>query len=179
MASRAHTTVELIPYDPGWPARFAATAAEIHAVLPDAVIEHVGSTSVPGLSSKDTIDVAVGVLDVEEAVDPEVLAVLVVAGFVHVPASFASDPDHAFLHRIIRDHRTDHVHIMRRGSATLEGQLLFRDYLRAVPEAARRYESVKLDLARQYADHRSAYVDQKQEVVDHLMVEARAWRRRT
>lgn len=179
MASRAHTTVELVPYDQGWPARFAATAAEIHAVLPDAVIEHVGSTSVPGLSSKDTIDVAVGVRDVEEALDPEVLAALEVAGFVHRPESFASDPDHAFLHRIVGDHRTDHVHVMRLGSAPLEGHRLFRDYLRAVPEAARSYESVKLDLARRYADHRSAYVDQKQEVVDHLMVEARAWRRRT
>ena len=178
MADRAHTTVDVVPYDPEWPSRFAASAAEIRAVLPDAVIEHVGSTSVPGLSSKDTIDLAVGVSDVDEALSPETLDAFETAGFVHVPASFAADPDHAFLHRIVHDHRTDHVHVMRLGSAPFEGHQLFRDYLRAEPEAAGRYEAVKLDLARRFADHRSAYVDEKQKIVDHLMVEARAWRRR-
>lgn len=177
MASRAHTVVELVPYDPGWPARFVGTAAQIRATLPGADIEHVGSTSVPGLSSKDTIDVAVGLDDVDDVLDPEVLARLEAFGFVHRPESFAEDPDHLFLCRIIDDHRTDHVHVVRRGTTTLDEYLLFRDYLRAVGDAAARYEAAKIDLAERHADRRHAYVDQKQAVVDRLMEEARAWRR--
>lgn len=179
MASRAHTVVELVPYDPEWPARFAESAAQISAVLPEAEIEHVGSTSVPGLTSKDTIDLAVAVDDTGEVLDPEVLARLERHGYVHVPESFADDPDHVFLCRIIEDHRTDHVHVVRRGTTTLSDYLLFRDYLRAVGEAARRYDAAKADLAERHGDRRHAYVDEKQTVVDRLMVEAREWRQST
>lgn len=178
MTSRAHTVVELVPYDPEWPARFAESAAQIRAALPAADIEHVGSTSVPGLSSKDTIDVVAGVDDMGELLDPEVLAQLEKHGFVHVPESFAEDPDHVFLCRIIEDRRTDHVHVVRRGTATFSDYLLFRDHLRARGEAARRYEAAKVGLAERHGDRRHAYVDEKQAVVAQLMEEARAWRSR-
>ena len=177
MAESAHRNVDVVPHDPTWTARFAATAAEIRAVLPQAVIEHVGSTSVPGLSSKDTIDVAVGVRYVDAALVPDVLESLGARGFTFVPESFVSDPDHAFLHRITGDHRTDHVHVVRIGSVAFDDYLLFRAYLRAEPDAAHRYEAVKLDLARRYARRRSVYVDEKQTTVDRLMEEARTWRR--
>ncbi|RCS66189.1 GrpB family protein [Brachybacterium sp. JB7] len=176
MKDRAHTVVEIVPYDDGWPSRFLASAAELSAVLPDAVIEHVGSTSVPGLSSKDTIDIAVGVRDVGTVLTGPVLAALGAAGFAYMPRSFADDPDHAFLHRIVDDHRTDHVHVVPSGSVTFTDYLLFRGFLRADPDAACRYGAAKLDLARRYADRRSVYVDEKQAVVDRLMDEARAWR---
>jgi len=73
MASRAHTVVELVPYDPDWPARFAKSGMQIQPAPPAAEIEQVGSASVPGLSSKDMIDLAVGVEDMGEALAPEVL----------------------------------------------------------------------------------------------------------
>lgn len=177
MTDRADTHVDLVPYDAEWPKRFAAAAAEIRAVLPDAVIEHVGSTSVIGLSSKDTIDIAVGVPDVHGSLVPDVLGPLESAGFALIPESFASDPDHSFLHRIVNDHRADHVHLMRIGSDRFNDRLLFRDYLRAVPAAARHYESAKLELAARFSDRRSSYVDQKSFVVEKLMHEARSWRR--
>lgn len=175
MTDRAHTFVDVVPYDAGWPSRFDSSAAEIRGVLPHAVIEHVGSTSVPGLASKDTIDIAVGVADVAATLVPRVVEPLRSAGFLHVPESFANDPDHSFFHRIIRDHRTDHVHLMRLDSALFVDRLLFRDYLRAVPEAARRYEEAKRRLASRFADRRSLYVEEKQVIVDDLMAQARAW----
>lgn len=168
--------VELVPYDEEWPSRFAASAAELSSVLPDAIVEHVGSTSVPGLSSKDTVDIAVGAERVADVLAPSVLAELEVLGFVHAPGSFADDPDHVFFHRIIEDHRTDHLHVVPRNSAVLDEYLLLRDYLRAVPDAMARYEAVKLALAQQYARDRSEYVDRKQAVVQRLIVAARQWR---
>lgn len=175
--SRAHGNVELIPYDESWPARFRETKEQLRAVFPTALIEHVGSTSVPGLSSKDTIDVLVGVPDVEEALTPEILGKLIVGGFEHVPASFAQDADHSFLHRIIGDHRTDHVHLMRLGSDVLQGHLLFRNYLRATPGALIDYERAKQELATRFRGSRDDYVAQKQPIVEALLVGARAWKK--
>lgn len=59
--SRADTVVELVQYDSAWPQRFALARDELVKVVPRAEVEHIGSTSVPGLSSKDTIDIALGV----------------------------------------------------------------------------------------------------------------------
>lgn len=168
--------VELVPYDEEWPSRFAASASELRTVLPDAVLEHVGSTSVPGLSSKDTIDIAAGVRRVADILVPRVLADLAMLGFEYAPASFADDPDHAFFHRIVDDHRTDHLHVVPRGSAVLDEYLLLRDFLRAVPGATARYETAKVALAQQYARNRSEYVDRKQDFVELLIAEAQRWR---
>lgn len=168
--------VELVPYDDDWSSRFAARAAELSSVLPSTVIEHVGSTSVPGLSSKDTVDIAVGAERVDDVLAPGVLAALEALGFEHVPGSFAEDPDHVFFHRIIEDHRTDHLHVVPRNSVVLDEYLLFRDFLRSTPDAKARYEAAKLALAQQHACDRSEYVDRKQAFVERLMEEARQWR---
>jgi GrpB-like predicted nucleotidyltransferase (UPF0157 family) len=168
-------TVELVPPDPGWPARFRAVRDELRAVLDDADVEHIGSTSVPGLASKDTVDVAVAVDDVATALTPAVLAALAERGFVLVPGSFADDPDHAFLHRVVGGRRVAHVHVVRRDSDVLASFLLFRDFLRADPDAAARYARAKADLARRFAARRDRYVDEKEAVVAALLVEAAAW----
>jgi GrpB-like predicted nucleotidyltransferase (UPF0157 family) len=173
--SEAHRTVAVVPHDPRWRDRFRETRAQLLGVLPTAVVEHVGSTSVPGLSSKDTIDVAVGVPDVAAALRPATLEALAARGFVHRPESFADSPDHAFLDRIVAGHRTDHVHVLRLGSERWTDRILFRDFLRADPGARRRYERAKRELAARYPDRRDRYVDLKQPVVEALMVEARAW----
>lgn len=177
VAGSANTHVELVPYDPSWPARYEAAATELQSVFPRASVEHIGSTSVPGLSSKDTIDIAVGVTDVVADLTAERIAALDDLGFTFVPASFADDPDHAFFHRIIHNHRTEHVHVLRAGSDAWQERVLFRDFLRACPDAVARYEAVKRDLAGRFAEQRDEYVQRKQPVVEALLTEARAWRR--
>lgn len=167
--ARASTPVDLVPYDHRWPQRFARTARELGEVLSGARIEHVGSTSIPGMPSKDTIDTAVGVDDVDGALFPAVLSRLAERGFMHRPESFAENPDHAFFVRIVGDHRMDHVHIMREGSPTFHDRILLRDHLRAHPEAAAEYRRIKQDLAVRFADHRAEYVGQKALYVDALM----------
>ena len=173
---KAFSEVALVGSQPLWVDRFSRTAHELRSVFPQASIEHVGSTSVPGLASKDTIDVAVGVPDVSDALDQGHINAARSLGFEYVPASFADDPDHAFFHRIVQDRRTDHVHVVRLGSSAWVNYLLFRDYLRATPEALNRYEQAKRDLAARYAKQRDRYVSEKQPIVEALLTEARSWR---
>ncbi|GAA4425076.1 GrpB family protein [Georgenia halophila] len=171
----AFTRVEVVPFDPRWHERFVRTREELASVLTDARIEHIGSTSVPGLASKDTIDVAVGVDDVSSALAPATIAALAQLGFEHVPASFAHNDDHGFLHRIVDGHRPDHVHVMRRDSDTYAARILFRDYLRAHPGAAAAYEREKRELAGRFRGERDRYVTEKQGVVEAMMIDARRW----
>ncbi len=151
--------VELVAYDPAWPSRFAAARAELLELLPAALVEHIGSTRVPGLSSKDTIDIALGR-----------------AGYEHVPESFADDPHHAFLFRADGERRTEHLHLMTAGRDPMDGHVLFRDFLRADPWTAARYEREKRRLAERFGDQRDEYVRLKQPVVEALMARARAWK---
>lgn len=173
--NRAHSEVALVSYDERWPRRFESTKMELRKAFPTDLIEHVGSTSVPGLSSKDTIDVVVGVPDVVRTLNPRTLSKLSVLGFEYIPCSFAANPDRSFLCRIIEDQRTDHVHVMRLGSDELRGHLLFRDYLRAIPAAVIEYEQAKQELVARFYNRRDDYVVQKQPVVEALMEKARAW----
>ena len=173
--NKAFSEVALVDSRPLWVNRFARTAHELRSVFPQASIEHVGSTSVPGLASKDTVDVAVGVPSLSHALDDGHIDLLRALGFEYISASFVDDPDHAFLHRIVEDRRTDHVHVVKLGSSVWIDYLLFRDYLRATPEALSRYEQAKRELAARYAKQRDRYVSEKQPIVEALMTEARSW----
>lgn len=149
--------------------------ASLQRVFPDAAIYHIGSTSVRGLSSKDTVDIAVAVPDLLATITPKRLHDLSGLGFQYVPASFADDSDHAFFHHIENDHRMEHLHVMQNESEALRSHLLFRDYLRSHPGAAARYEESKQTLAQRFAEDRDRYVDEKMSIVTELLTEAELW----
>lgn len=171
------TTVDVVDADPAWPSVFAEERRRLAAALPGAVaIEHVGSTSVPGLASKATIDILVVVDSAQLAAAIPVLEGL---GYLYVPDSFTDDPDHAFLHRLRGGKRTHHLHLVSASSPLCDRYLLFRDYLRTHPDAAARYEGVKRELAARYPTDRDRYVDEKPAVVVALLTEATEWAART
>ncbi len=173
--NRPDGTVEVVPYDPGWPSRFEAERAALVAAVPGlfSSVEHIGSTAVPGLVSKPTIDIL--------GVAPDLEAVLrsrdrlAAAGFDHRPGSFPEDSRHLFFRRVRDGKRLCHLHVVDPSSPEAEEYRLFRDFLRANPEVAERYAALKLELAGRFADRRQAYVDAKQRQVDVLMDEARRW----
>ena len=113
-------------YDPAWPGRFEREAARIAGALGDRVVrlEHVGSTSVPGLPAKPIIDIALEVPDsaAESAYVPDLEA----AGYV----LRVREPDW-FEHRLLRaPDRTVHVHVFSAGCAETDRMVRFRDRLR-------------------------------------------------
>jgi GrpB-like predicted nucleotidyltransferase (UPF0157 family)/ADP-ribose pyrophosphatase YjhB (NUDIX family) len=166
--SLASKRVRIVPHDGGWPTRFAALRNIVVEALGDVVVEHIGSTSVPGLAAKDTIDLLVCVPDPATAIPP-----LEAVGFQHRPGAFPDPAQHLFFRRIEAGHRVAHLHVLRSGAAEARDYLLFRDWLRANPSQARRYGAYKAQLA-QTAPTRAAYVTEKETYVTELMRRARA-----
>lgn len=165
----------MVDYDPRWPEQFAVERALLARLLPDALaIEHVGSTSVPGLCAKPTIDVLVVVTDVGAVLERS--AALGRLGYEYRPGSFAGDARHVFFRKVAAGRRTHHLHVLAADSPIPDDYRLFRDCLRSDHDAARRYAGVKQALAVRYAAERGRYVAEKSELVAELMARARLWR---
>jgi GrpB-like predicted nucleotidyltransferase (UPF0157 family) len=161
------TELEIVAYDPRWPAEFAAERARIAAALgPLALrIDHNGSTSVPGLAAKPVIDIQVSVARLAPLEPFE--APLTGIGYTHMPHP---DDDFApFFHRPARWPHTHHVHVVLAGGAEERKTLAFRDYLREHDEAAREYERLKRGLAGRFSaagsESREAYANAKTDFV--------------
>ena len=180
----AEPEIVVVPYDDGWPDDFANLGSSLRDSLGDRAIriDHIGSTSVPGLAAKDRIDIQLTVDDL----DAEVLRpVMESAGFEwiahittdHSPAGLDLDPDDLgkFLTRSGPTIRAANCHIRQRGRYNQRYPLLNRDYLRAVPEAARTYEQIKLTLAGWFPDDAESYYDIKDPVFDLIMLGAERW----
>ena len=167
--------IALIPYNPRWPELFTTEAARLREVLgSDCIIavEHFGSTAVPGLAAKPIIDMLVAVTSLKEAREHAVPA-LEALGYAYWSDDPA--PDRLFFVKGLPPNgpRTHHVHIVeptvshnpRLGAFEFADRLLFRDYLRAHPDEAQRYEDLKRDLAARFSDDREAYTNGKTEYV--------------
>jgi GrpB-like predicted nucleotidyltransferase (UPF0157 family) len=145
-------------YDPSWPAAYDDESARIRTALgPTAVrVEHVGSTSVPGLGAKPVIDIQVSVPDLEdEAAFRDPLELL---GYVHTPDDEAQ---HRFFRREGAGLATRQVHVCHVGGEWERRHLAFRDYLRADRSAAAEYERLKRGLAERHGMDIDAYIDGK------------------
>lgn len=138
--------IAIIKYDPAWQHAFTTEAAHIRSRLGDRAlrIDHVGSTSVPGLAAKPVIDIQVSLSSLEPR-DPleEELAEL---GYMHVDLG-AFDRAYPFFTKPSIWPCTHHVHLCVAGSQQERNHLAFRDYLRLKPATAAEYERLKVDLA--------------------------------
>lgn len=161
-----NSTITLVPYDADWPRRFEEVAGEITFALAERVVllEHVGSTSVPGLSAKPIIDI---VLEIPDTTDES----------TYVPALESKgftlrirEPDW-FEHRLLKKPDVN-LHVFSRGCAETSRMIGFRNWLRSHPEDRELYESTKLALAKRVWKHTQNYADAKSEVVQQIMSRA-------
>jgi GrpB-like predicted nucleotidyltransferase (UPF0157 family) len=152
-SERADGPVEVVPYDPRWPARFEAWRHRLAAALGPAAtrIDHVGSTAVPGLASKPIIDIQVSVGD------PEAEANYVPAVESTGLQLRAREPGHRYFRPSPDRPREVHVHVCAAGSTWERDHLLFRDYLHAHSTTRDAYADLKWTLAQRYRDDRLAY----------------------
>lgn len=180
--------IEIVPYRDEWPSEFAGIAAELQNVVgPLALqIDHIGSTSVPGLPAKDVIDIQITVArldrdDVAAAVEGSVFELEPGFWDDHVPPGVDPRPDDwiKLRMRVAASHRRTNIHVRAAGRANQRYALLFRDYLRAHPEAAEAYARIKRALARLHADDVVAYYDVKDPVCDLIIQAAETWALRT
>ena len=137
--------LEIVPYDPGWPAAFEAEAVRLRAGLRDMAlrIDHHGSTAIPGLGAKPVIDIQISVATLSPL--SKYIAKLSAIGYTHVP--HLDDAFCPFFHRPGEWPHTHHVHVVERGGREERRTLAFRDYLRDHPDVARAYEERKRTVA--------------------------------
>jgi GrpB-like predicted nucleotidyltransferase (UPF0157 family) len=159
--------LEVVDYDDGWPAIFAEQERRLRDALgtADVSIEHIGSTSVPGLAAKPIVDIVVAVDDI--TAEEEYLPQLLAAGYflrVREPG-----------HRLVRTPARDvHVHVYGKGDDAIAAYLLFRDRLRDDADDRAVYASTKRALIAQGFDDMNAYSDAKTDVIAGIMARARA-----
>jgi GrpB-like predicted nucleotidyltransferase (UPF0157 family) len=179
----ASRPIIIAPYSEQWPGEFSTMEALLREALGDLTtrIDHIGSTSVPGLAAKDVIDVQVAVADLD---DPRLVPAFERLGATatditsdHVPPGDHGGPS-AWQKRYFRpptSWRPAHLHVRETGRPNLRYALLFRDYLRHSAAAAAAYAQVKMALARLHPDDVDAYYDVKDPVCDLVMDAAVRW----
>lgn len=174
--------VEIIPYQARWPAEFRAIAARLRSALGGLAqrIDHIGSTSVPGLAAKDIIDVQITVA----AFDEPLRLAMTGLGYTQPEGVWR---DHCPPYRNAAEtewqkwyffppagQRKTNTHVRIQGRANQRYPLLFRDYLRAHPATAEAYAELKRRLAANLADPRT-YPDVKDPAVDLIYFAAEGW----
>jgi GrpB-like predicted nucleotidyltransferase (UPF0157 family) len=161
--------IKIIPYDDNWPAAFQQQRPRVEAALRPWLVgpvEHIGSTSVPGLAAKPIIDMLARIPDY--AVD-EVIGAMSGIGWVHAPEP-GDDQDRkwSFCFPDI-GWRTHHLHIFESASVRWPSLLTFRDHLRSHPEDAAEYGRIKLALAAVDAHDRPRYRQGKAPFIEELL----------
>jgi GrpB-like predicted nucleotidyltransferase (UPF0157 family) len=159
--------IHLSEYDPEWPRLFSREADRVRGLLGGVAvaIEHVGSTSVPGLVAKPVIDMVLVVPD--SADEPSYLPQLEAAGYV----LRIREPDW-FEHRLFKGPDTDvNLHVFTVGADEVDRMLRFRNRLRGSDRDRDRYALVKRDLARRNWRHVQHYADAKTPVITEILRE--------
>ena len=151
--------IEIVAYDPAWPAMFAAERDAIREAIGPWLtgeIEHVGSTAVPGLAAKPVIDIMAPVAGLETS--RPALEGLAAIGYCYAP--YRDDVEH-WLCKPSPSHRTHHLHLVPGGSRTWMDGVAFRNALRGDAGLARAYADLKRGLARAHREDREAYTPAK------------------
>lgn len=164
------------PPDRGWAEAFETQRAAIEGVLAGSLvarIEHIGSTSVPGLPAKPIIDM-LALIEDYDAFAPALLELERLRWMISPEPGDADRRKWSVCFPTV-ERRTHHLHVVEHDSTAWRDWLLFRDYLRAHFEEATRYGELKKELATANRSDRHAYRSGKAPLIGELMERARAW----
>ena len=173
--------VTIVPYKPIWPGEFESISADLRDSLGDLAlrIDHIGSTSVPGLAAKDRIDIQVTV----EGLNPPVEQALNRISYTRLehladhPSSGTEAQSSDWIKWVFKPpegQRPANLHVRIAGRTNQRYALLFRDYLRAHPASAASYAELKRRLAQNLSDP-DTYPDVKDPAVDLIYFAAEDW----
>lgn len=164
--------IEIVPHRSEWAEIFVRVKEAILGACSPAVtrVEHVGSTSVPGLAAKPLLDVMPGILQAEDG--EKTVAAMEALGYLYrgeygIPGRFYFVLFH-------RGRCVVHAHMFPIGHPDWERLLLFRDYLRTHSEAAGEYARLKRGLAERFRNDREAYTESKGGFIGEIEALARA-----
>lgn len=160
----------VVNYDPNWSIQYEQEKIQIIKALDGKIvdIQHIGSTSVPGLAAKPIIDILLGL---EIPPKPDQISSLEALGYLYL-GEFGIPGRHYFRRGMPRTHQ---IHAVQVDSEFWKTHILFRDFLRTHPEAAQEYEALKRHLAVEFRYERDRYTDSKAPLINQLLVQAKAW----
>jgi GrpB-like predicted nucleotidyltransferase (UPF0157 family) len=161
--------IQLVPYDPRWVEHFEQARLPLSQALGDYAvdIQHVGSTSIPGISAKPVVDIAVAIE--HYPLPDDVLDAVKALGYTYW-GEYGIPHRHLFFTR--EGPVGYNVHINELANDQFQRHLLFRDYLLAHPDAVREYEALKQELAARF-DEVGPYADSKSAFVQGIVAKAR------
>lgn len=165
---RLDGAIELRPYDSAWPRLYAREAIRVVDVLGTRVqrLEHVGSTSVPGLAAKPIIDMLLVVAD--SSAEDDYVPPMEAAGY----ALRVREPNW-YEHRLFKGPWANiNLHVFSAGCAEIDRMLRFRDHLRSHDSDRERYSRTKHELASQHWNYVQEYADAKADVVEAIIARA-------
>jgi GrpB-like predicted nucleotidyltransferase (UPF0157 family) len=170
-SERPREPIEVLPYEPSWPATFDRWRARLGTCIGDAAtrIEHVGSTSVPGLGAKPIVDIQVSVADLLD--EGRYVPGCEAAGLMFR----LRDDEHRYFRPPFGLPREVHVHVCAVGSAWERDHLLFRDFLRTHPDACDAYATTKREAAALWGDDSMGYTEAKSDVILPILEAAAQW----
>ena len=162
--------VVVLPYDRAWKSAFEEIKAEIECAIGDLIIgiEHVGSTSVEGMSAKPCIDIDVVIRDY--TVFDAVVSKLGAIGYTHEGDLGIKDRE-AFKYSDKPHLKTHHLYVCPENSKELHRHITFRDYLRNNPDAAKKYSEVKQAAAKLYPDDIDKYIQYKSPCIEEIYMQ--------
>lgn len=151
----------IAPSSPEWPQLFLTLRDELRAAFASTPveIEHIGSTSVPGLAAKPVIDILVGAASLAD-IESRIPA-LIAAGFTYRPEHEDALPMRRYFTKTQPGSLRVHVHAVERSGQLWRDHLAFRDALRSDDALRDRYQALKLELAQRFAHDKVAYTDAK------------------
>ena len=169
--SRLPEANAVVAYDPAWPLLFRSVRERLQELLDgsEVLIEHVGSTAVPGLAAKPIVDIDVVVPSGPDS--PDAVRRLESGGYIHrgdlgIPGREAFD--------VPLDLPYHHLYVVAAGTKPHLDHVLLRDHLRSHPDAAERYGRRKLEVGHLItAESRQAYMEAKASIVEELLAVAR------
>jgi GrpB-like predicted nucleotidyltransferase (UPF0157 family) len=163
-----NTQIKLVDHDAAWPLLFEREAKRIRAALGEQalLLEHVGSTSVPGLAAKPRIDIVLTVADSGD--EAAYVPPLEKEGYV-----LRIREPHWYQHRVFKGPDTDiNLHVFSAGCQEVDRMILFRNHLRTHEDDRRLYERTKRELARRTWKYTQHYADAKSGVVEQILARA-------
>lgn len=171
--SKEQREVELVPHDPDWSHLATDEISRIAEGLsfPIIGIYHIGSTSIPGIKAKPILDF---VMEVENLADV-LQAVAEIEALGYESKGEFGIPGRQFFTRDTDGERSHHLHVFQKGHPDIERHTIFRDFLRANPEAAREYEKLKEILAKRFPKQSSNYTAAKSDFILSMDEVARYW----
>ena len=159
--------VTVLPYDSAWKADFEKIKKEIEAVIGDRIlcVEHVGSTSVEGMSAKPCIDIDVVIKD--GSLLESVVCGLATIGYIH-EGDLGIKNREAFKYEDKPNLQKHHLYVCPQNSDELKRHITFREFLKNNPQYAKKYSVVKSEAAKLYPDDINKYIEYKSGYIEEI-----------